>query len=98
VISEENPELFIILFDFFNFVNARIHANVCLIFMLILTIISQILHFISYKKDLKLSYLKPFEMMSGLVSPQSIGLTNEIKIYEFLKLSRYLFFICDVFT
>jgi hypothetical protein len=98
LLSEENPELFIILFDYSYFLNARIHANICVIFMIILTLISQLLHYINYKKDLKPSYLKPFEMMSGLVSPKSIGLTNEVKIYKFLKLSKQLFFICDIFT
>jgi hypothetical protein len=98
LLTEENPELFIIIFDFSYFINARIHFNVCAIVMILLSIISQILHYINYKKNLKPSYLKPFKMMSGLVSPQSIGLTNEVKIYKFLKISKQLFFICDIFT
>jgi hypothetical protein len=98
LISEENPELFIILFDFSYFLNARIHVNICQIFMIILTLVSQLLHYINYKKNLKPSYLKPFDMMSGLVSPKSIGLTNEVKIYKFLKISKQLFFICDITT
>jgi hypothetical protein len=98
LLSEENPELFILLFDGLYFLNVRIHANICLIFMTILTLISQLLHYINYKKGLKPSYLKPFKMMSGLVSPKSIGLINKVKIYKFLKISKQLFFICDIFT
>jgi hypothetical protein len=98
MLSEENPELFIILFDFSYFINARIHYNICAIIILFMTIISQILHYYNYKYDIKPSYLKPFEMMSGLVSPKSIGLTNEVKIYKLLKLSKQLFFVCDLFT
>jgi hypothetical protein len=98
LVSEENPELFIILFDFSYFLNARIHVNICVIFMIILTLVSQLLHYINYKKNLKPSYLKPFDMMSGLVSPQSIGLTNKVKIYKFLNLSKQLFFVCDIIT
>jgi hypothetical protein len=97
LLTEENLDLFIILFDFTFFVNARIHFNICATVIIILKIISQILHYINYKKDLKPSYLKPFEMMSGLVSPQSIGLTNKVKIYKLVKLSKQ-FFICDTFT
>jgi hypothetical protein len=98
LMSEENPELFIFLFDFSYFVNSRIHVNICVILMAILTLVSQLLHYINYKKNLKPSYFKPFDMMSGLVSPKSIGLTNEVKIYKFLKISKYLFFICDITT
>jgi hypothetical protein len=98
MVSEENPELFIILFDFSYFLNARIHVNICGIFISILTLVSQLLHYIDYKKNLKPSYLKPFDMMSGLVSPKSIGLTNEVKIYKLLNISKQLFFICDIIT
>jgi hypothetical protein len=96
--SEENPELFIILFDFSYFLNARIHINISGIFISSLTLVSLLLHYIDYKKNLKPSYLKPFDMMSGLVSPKSIGLTNEVQVYKFLKISKQLFFICDIIT
>jgi hypothetical protein len=95
LISEENPELFIFLFDFSYFLNVRIYVNICVIFILILTLVSQLLHYINYKNNLKPSYLKPFVMMSGFVSPKSIGLTNEVKIYKLLKISKQLFFVCD---
>jgi hypothetical protein len=98
LLTEENPELFIILFDFSYFLNVKIHYNTCVIVIIILTLVSQILHYINYKKNLKSSYLKPFEMMSGLVSPQSIGLTNEVKIYKLVKLSKQLFLFCDFIT
>jgi hypothetical protein len=98
LVSEENPELFIILFDFSYFLNAKIHMNICAIFISILALVSQLLHYINYKNNLKPSYLKPFDMMSGLVSPKSIGLTNEVKIYKLLKISKQLFFICDIIT
>jgi hypothetical protein len=98
LVSEENPELFILLFDFAYFLNSRIHINIGVTFMIILTLVSQLLHYINYKNNLKPSYLKPFDMMSGLVSPKSIGLTNEVKIYKLLKISKQLFFICDIIT
>jgi hypothetical protein len=98
LLSEENPELFILLFDFSYFLNSRIYVNIGIIFMIILALVSQLLHYIDYKKNLKPSYLKPFGMMSGLVSPKSIGLTNEVKIYKFLKISKQLLYICDIIT
>ena len=35
-------------------------------------------------------------MMSGLVSPQSIGLSNEKQIYKMITISKFLFKICKI--
>jgi hypothetical protein len=37
-------------------------------------------------------------MMSGLVSPKSIGLTNEKQIYKLINLTKKLFFIFELFV
>ena len=56
---------------------------------------SQLIYYYNYKNDIKPTFLKVFQMMSGLVSPKSIGLTNEKQIYKLIKLSKRLFFICE---
>jgi hypothetical protein len=38
LISAENPQLFILLFDFSFFLNARIHYNICAAIIIILTL------------------------------------------------------------
>ena len=40
--------------------------------------------------------LKPFEMMSGLVTPKSIGLTEIADITSMIKLTKKLFAVCDI--
>jgi hypothetical protein len=50
--SEENQKLLIVQFDFSHFLNARIHMNICVSFLIILTLVSQILHYINNKKDI----------------------------------------------
>ncbi len=47
-------------------------------------------------KGIKPTYFKVFEMMSGLVSPKSIGLTDNEEIYKMLKLYKILFKICEL--
>jgi hypothetical protein len=47
-------------------------------------------------KGIKPTYFKVFEMMSGLVSPKSIGLTNEEEIYKMLKVYKITFKICEI--
>jgi len=93
-LPEDNVKLFIINGDFSYFLGIRTHFNIAYILYILLALTSQIIHYINYKNDIKPSYLKPFAMMSGLIPPQSIGLTDKDKIYKMIKLSKLLFFVC----
>jgi hypothetical protein len=89
-LSEEDRYGFELLSDWSYFVNARELFGLTLIIYVLWSIISQLLHYWYYKNDIKPSYLKPFEMMSGLVSPQSIGLYNEKDIRKLMKRFKLL--------
>ena len=43
------------------------------------------------ESTIRTSYLKPFEMISGLVSPKSIGLINREDINQLLNKSKLMF-------
>jgi hypothetical protein len=94
LLPQENEKPFIIIGDFSYFLGIRIHFNLAYGLYILLALTSQLLHYINYKNDIKPIYLKPFEMMSGLISPQSIGLTNRDEIYKLIKLSKLTFFVC----
>ena len=89
-------ELFIIIGDFGYLLGIKIHINVAIVLYTLLAITSQLIYYYNYKNDIKPTFLKVFEMMSGLVSPKSIGLTNEKQIYKLIKFSKILFFICEL--
>ena len=84
--------------DFSYFINARIHFNISIIIGCIVSLIPQYLHYKDYKNNKTPTYLKPFEMTEGLVSPQSIGLTDKVQIIQFIKLSKKLHLICNIYT
>jgi hypothetical protein len=94
--TEDNERISIIIGDFSHFLGLRIHINLtsCLFFLLALT--SQLIYFYNYMKGIKPTYFKVFEMMSGLISPKSIGLTNKEEIYKMLKVYKILFKICEL--
>ncbi len=54
-------------------------------------LISQLLNLWYYKNNIKPTFLQPLKVISGLVSPQSIGFTNESDIY--LNRSKILLFV-----
>jgi hypothetical protein len=96
LMTEDNERISIIIGDFSHFLGLRIHINLtsCLFFLLALT--SQLIYFYNYMKGIKPTYFKVFEMMSGLISPKSIGLTNKEEIYKMLKVYKILFKICEL--
>jgi len=96
LLSDENKYMLMIFGDFSQFLNVRIHFNICSSLIALIAFVSQIIHYYNFKNDIKPSYLKPFEMMSGLCSPKSIGLTNQTQIHKIIKLSKNLFTLSDI--
>jgi hypothetical protein len=88
---EENGKLLGIIGDFTHFFGPKLHLNVSIIFAHSLPLISQIIYYYNYTNGMKQTYLKVFEMMSGLISPKSIGLTNKEEIYKLMKVSKTMF-------
>jgi hypothetical protein len=94
LLTEENENLLIITGDFAYILHMRIHANICIILFFLLCLISQLLYFYNFKNDIEPTYFKVFDMMSGLVSPKSIGLTDKQQIYGMVRTTKILFRIC----
>jgi hypothetical protein len=94
LLPEDNEMIFKMIGDYQYFMNGRIHMNLAVIPYMSLALISQMINAWNYYNDIKPSYLKPFEMMSGLVSPKTIGLTNRDIVYKIMKRSKLLFRIC----
>jgi hypothetical protein len=90
-LSEENEDIFLLIGDFSYFLRARIHFNTAASLITSIAVFSQLVQYYNYKNDIKPSYLKLFEMLSGLRSPKSIGLTDKEEIFKFAKLSKLLF-------
>ena len=80
--KDENKNWALYIEDYSYFLNARIHVNILMIFIFMISLVSQILNYYNYKNNIKPSYLKPFEMISGLVHHKV--LVSQIKL-KFIK-------------
>jgi hypothetical protein len=88
---KEDKYRLLLIGDFTYFLNGRYFINLLIILWGLLALFSQILHYWKYYKNESPSYLKPFEMISGLISPKSIGLINREVINQLLKRSKLMF-------
>jgi hypothetical protein len=91
ILMKEDKYRLLLIGDFAYFINCRNFMNSAIILSSSLTLFSQLLHYWKYYKNESPSYLKPFEMISGLVSPKSIGLFNREDINQLLKRSKLMF-------
>jgi len=98
LLTDEDSNLLELIGDFPHFINLRIHLNLTIALTTFLAFVSQIIHYYNFKNNIKPSSLKPFEMISGLISPKSIGLTNEEEVYKIMKVSKISFFICELYS
>jgi hypothetical protein len=94
ILSEENEKLLIINGDFAHFLRLKTHLNVAAFLSFLLTLIQQLIYYYNTKNNINPTYVKAYDMMSGLVSPKSIGLTNREEIYKLIKKSKLWFSFC----
>jgi hypothetical protein len=98
LLMKEDKYRLLLIGDFTYFLNDRYFMNAAIILWGILALFSQLLHYWKYHKNESPSYLKPFEMISGLVSPKSIGLSNREDINQLLKKSKLMFKLSKLLT
>jgi hypothetical protein len=94
LLSEENEKLLIINGDFAHFLGSKTHLNVAAFLVFLLTLIQQLIYYYNTKSNINPTYVKVYDMISGLVSPKSIGLTNGEEIYKLIKESKLWFSFC----
>jgi len=95
---DQDQRFFITIGDFSYFFNGSIHLNIAAVLITSLAFATHLIHYKNYKNHIKPTYLKPFEMIAGLVPPIRVGLTNKDTIYKFVKSARVLFICCKYFT
>jgi hypothetical protein len=91
ILMKEDKYRLLLIGDFTYFLNDRYFINSAVILWSLLTLFSQSLHYWKYYKNESPSYLKPFEMICGLVSPKSIGLIDREDINQLLNKSKLIF-------
>ncbi len=98
ILMKEDKYRLLLIGDFAYFLNGRYFMNLAIILGGVSPLCSQLLHYWQYYKNESPSYLKPFEMISGLVSPKSIGLINREHINQLLNKSKLMFKVSNILT
>ena len=84
-------QFYLYIGDFGYFMNMRVHLNMTAGLVIWMGVLSQVIHFYNYMIDRRPTYMRVFNMMSGQLTPHSIGLTDENTIKTLLHRSRLAF-------
>jgi len=96
ILKTKNISTSIFLGDYVFFISMRYQLYLFQIIGFLHILIIQLIHYWYYHYNIYPLYLKPFEMIAGLSSPQSIGLTQENDVIGFIKYTDRLFKISKV--
>ena len=86
-----NENILVLIGDWTHFLGVRVHANIMLILCSSFVIYSQFSHFINHRKFVKQTYLTPFVMLAGRVSPLTIGMRSANDVQRMVELSKLMF-------
>ena len=84
-LNEENDLAFRFLGACGYFIGLRQQLAIIFLLMSTLTVGSQLIYFYNYRNGIKPTHLRIFQMMSGLVSPKSLGLTDVEEVIKLVK-------------
>ena len=87
--TDQDLMVFKILGSFSQPLGLRVLLSLGSIFMSIMCIGFRMIYYINYWNRIEPTFLCIFRMMSGLVSPTSLGLTNKPKITKFVKTTKF---------
>ena len=83
--------LLLLLGDIGQFFGMRIYINIAFVLLTLFILLSQLIYYYNNNVYIRPTFLTLFHMMSGSVSPSSIGLNDEHQVNKLL--SRKLFII-----
>ena len=90
LINEENDLILKVLGSYGYLIGMKREFSILLLLFSILSLSFQLIYYYNYRNGIKPTFLRVFQMMSGLVSPKSLGLTDEQQIRKLLKRTNIL--------
>ena len=67
------------------------HFNATVIFTVLLSFETQLLNILNYWRGVRPSYMRVFNMISGHIPPEEVGLTDEKTVRDLIRRTRILF-------
>ena len=99
LIPQQNPEFYAIIGDFtYFFGKVWVNASIGMIVVSTIALFSQLLNFYNFMNGIKPRDLSVFSMLSGLITPISIGIHDKQVVIKLLTFSRKCIKYTEIIT
>ena len=88
-LPEENDLIFKVFGSFGYLIGIREFAAISYTLLTLLSMSFHLIYYYNYRNGIKPTFLRVFQMMSGLVSPKSLDLTDEQQITKLLNRTKF---------
>lgn len=95
---DEEDQALLYLGDFSHLIGIRLHFNLACLFYTGFAVSLQVTQVYNYLRHIKPNYMSVFDMMSGLRTPKSMGITNQREILAITRTTRKIFLIARFAT
>jgi len=89
--NNHNKRLVIILGDYPTLLGVGFHLHFPALLYFIFNLFTVFIYYDNYWKGVKPTFLRVFAMLSGLVTPNSVGLTDTQSLDKFIKITKTMF-------
>ena len=66
------------------------YASFIMIILSLMTLFSQSVYYWNYKRGIEPTFVRVFQVMSGSITPSSVGLTNERQVKQLLSIAKWV--------
>ena len=84
-LSEDKEQMFRMLGSIGHFLRIRVHFDFSFILCSILSIVSQVINYQNYRQRIFPTYLPLFRMMSGVIPPKALGLSDPEEVVRLCR-------------
>jgi len=85
--SDGNEDIHVFIGDFSLYCGG-LHLNITVTSLSVFAILSQLLNYYNFRNDIKPTFLDPFRVISGNMTPECIGITTVKDIIKFRRNTR----------
>ena len=79
-----------LLAEFTHHIGIKLYMNIMIVIISLMTLFMQTVYYLNYKRGVKPTFIRLFQVMSGSITPSSVGLTHATEVIQLLKYGHWL--------
>ena len=88
--TTDNEMILLLTADMGHYVTFKEYINIMSILLTLMALFSQMVYFYNHRIGLKPTFVRVFQVLSGSITPSSVGLNHSTQVIALLKMAKWL--------